>query len=78
MKSPIGKVKKEIFLFSALQQQHQNFREFILFVHGFSGCDSTSTIYGKEKKQLMKIFEDNASFMDVLGFLTLLILLQMK
>ena len=62
MEPPIGKVKK-VFS-SSVFQQHQNLREFILLVHGFSGCDSTSTIYGKGKKQLLKIFEANASLME--------------
>lgn len=64
MKPPIGKVKRKVFSSLALQQQHQDLKEFILLVHGFSGCDSTSAIYGKGKKQLLKIFEANASLME--------------
>ena len=64
IKPPIGKVKKKVFSSLALQQQHQNLREFTLLVHGFSGFDSTSAIYRKGKKQLLKIFEANASLME--------------
>ena len=65
MKPLIEKVKKKVFSSSALQQQHQNLSEFILLVHGFSGCVSTSAIYGKGKKQLLKKnFEANSSLME--------------
>ena len=64
MKPPIVKVKKKIFLSSALQQQHQNFRKFILLVHGFSECDFTNAVYGKGEKQLLKTFEANAPLME--------------
>ena len=60
----IRKGKKKIFSSSALQQQHQNLREFILLVHGFSGCVFTSAIYGKGEKQLLKIFDSNAFLME--------------
>ena len=56
MKPLIEKVKKKVFSSSALQQQHQNLSEFIFLVHGFSGCVSTSAIYGKGKKQLLENF----------------------
>ena len=56
MKPLIGKVKKEVFSSSALQQLHQILREFILLVHGFGGCVSTSGIYRKGEKQLLKNF----------------------
>ena len=45
MKPPILIVKKKIIASLAFHQQHQNLREFIVFVHGFSRCDSISDIY---------------------------------
>ena len=64
MKPPIGKVKEKIFPFLALQQPHQNLREFIPLVNGFSGCGFTNAIYSKRKKQLLKIFKGNTSLFE--------------
>lgn len=64
LKPPIGRVKRKVFSSLTLQQEHVNVKEYILLVHSFSGCDSTSAIYGKGKKQLLKLVEKNNLLME--------------
>lgn len=50
LKPKIGQVRRKVFSPFSLQQQHRNVKDYILTVHGFNGCDTTSAIYGKGKK----------------------------
>lgn len=38
---------------------NKNFKDFMLFAHAFAGCDTTSALFGKGKKRIIKILEKN-------------------
>ena len=59
-----GKSEKEDIFIHSFAAAAPKLREFILLVHGFSGYDSTSAIYVKGKKQLLKTFEANAPLIE--------------
>lgn len=52
-----GCTSESVFSSISLQQQHIDIKNYILLAHSFSGCDTTSAIYGKGKKQLFKLLE---------------------
>lgn len=39
--------------------ENKRFKEYILFAHAFAGCDTTSAIFGKGKKAIIKLLEKN-------------------
>ncbi|XP_034947845.1 uncharacterized protein [Chelonus insularis] len=53
---------------SRVYDTHSNqlFKDFILFVHAFSGCDSTSALFNKGKKRLVKLFLEDAQLTDMI------------
>lgn len=53
----IGRSKPKLYSAHDMQKQHSNIRNYILIAHAFSGCDTTSAIFGKGKKQLLRLFE---------------------
>lgn len=55
LKLKLGRVNRKVYSSSSLQGQHSGMETFILFVHAFRGCDTTSAIHGKGKKLLMKL-----------------------
>lgn len=59
LKPNIGKIKAKLFSSQNLQMQFTNVKSFILLAHAFSGCDTTSSVHGKGKKQLLKLLENN-------------------
>ncbi|XP_043279745.1 uncharacterized protein [Venturia canescens] len=44
---------------------HADLKPFILFAHAFSGCDTTSAIYGKGKKSLFSILKKNSDLQNI-------------
>src|SRR5690606_13370971 len=58
-------VSEQIYIFSRTSRIKKmsllslNSSESNLFIHVFSGCDITSTIFGKEKTSLVKLFKAN-------------------
>jgi hypothetical protein len=58
VKPKLGRTPQKVFSSNYLQQQHHDVKSYILFVHAFSGCDTTSAVYGKGKKQILKLIEN--------------------
>lgn len=52
-----GRGKVETKIFSSQDLQKHSFCGSILFLHGFSGCDTTSAIYRKGKTSFIKLFD---------------------
>lgn len=67
LKPKIGRTNQRLFSSTSLQQQYSNIHNYILLCHSFSGCDSTSAIFGKGKKHLLKILESEAAMEKVLS-----------
>lgn len=61
LKPKIGRAKRKVYSSTILQGQHSGIKTYILLAHAFSGCDTTSAIHGKGKKQLMKIISNNST-----------------
>ncbi|XP_043506155.1 uncharacterized protein LOC122526681 [Polistes fuscatus] len=40
-------------------EDHAHLKSYILFAHAFAGCDTTSAMYGKEKKNVISILQKN-------------------
>lgn len=54
-----GRGKMETRIFSSQELQKLSFCCSILFLHSFSGCDTTSAIFRKGKALFVKLFEQN-------------------
>lgn len=57
MKPGRGKVSQQIYSSSSLKEKAAT--ENILFLHAFSGCDSTSAIFGHGKTKFIKVLVQN-------------------
>ena len=56
-----GRGKVESRTYSSLELQKIDFAANILFIHEFSGCDTTSSIFRKGKLMIAKLFSRNSS-----------------
>ena len=67
LKPRSGRVKTKTYSSRSLQLQYKAVKEFILLAHAFSGCDTTSSIFGKGKKQLLKLLQNEPLVKDVIN-----------
>lgn len=61
MWKPRASTKQSDSIYETHRNQH--LKNIILFAHAFTGCDTTSAIYGKGKKRLLDIINKNAQLM---------------
>ena len=55
-----GRSKASDVMYSSIASSKSSLKpELFLFIHAFSGCDSTSCFFGLGKKQMMSIVEKN-------------------
>ena len=57
IKPKIGRTSERVFSSVSLQHQHQDVKKYIVLADSFSGCVTTSAIYGKGKKHVLKLLE---------------------
>ena len=57
LKPARGKVQQKIFSSKSLEKSFPKYKEHILFLHAFTGCDTTSAFFNKGKIKFAKNFE---------------------
>lgn len=64
-----GNIKERIYSSSDLQSSNvlQNCKETALFAHAFSGCDTTSALFGKGKAQTITLLNNRNDLADVVS-----------
>ena len=55
LKPKIGKVSLKLFSVHESQKKYKDLHNFILLAHAFGGCDTTSAIFNKGKKQILNL-----------------------
>lgn len=63
-----GKIEKKVY--SSKQLQESGLKNSILFLHAFSGCDTTSALYKRGKTRCSKIFQQRQDLHDISGVFT--------
>lgn len=64
LKPSRGKVQQKIFSSKCLEKSLPNCKEHILFLHAFTGCDTTSAFFNKGKIKFAKNFEKRIDLHD--------------
>lgn len=54
-----GKIERSIYSSTVMLKSYPNSKNFILFLHAFSGCDTTSAFFNHGKNTFVKKFETN-------------------
>ena len=52
------------------QQQIQGIKEHLLFIHAFTGCDTTSTIFDEGKSRIINVLKSSSRLQDASKVLT--------
>lgn len=65
MKPGKGKIGKRLYSSNAFIEK--DLTPHVLFIHAFSGCDTTSAVFRQGKKKLVDILKNNSSLKDLSG-----------